>query len=191
MAIDFNVDNDNCWLNLRAVGQDEKLNNINSPPFSISSDEQSQTTLGLEETTSTTTDDPEESTTSPATASTTSGASTTTGASTSTTETTGQASATDSPNDSQGEQEEGSADAGLSTGAKAGIGVGVSLGVLGLAALVGAFLIVRRRNEKRTAQELEGTSAVEHKPVQPYVPPQELPGHRYVAPELDGRRVER
>jgi hypothetical protein len=42
-------------------------------------------------------------------------------------------------------------DSGLSTNAKAGIGIGVALGAIGLAALIGAILIVRRW--KRTAAD--------------------------------------
>jgi hypothetical protein len=43
-----------------------------------------------------------------------------------------------------------SSSTGLSTGAKAGIGVAVALGVLGLAALFGAWVLIRRKRQAYT-----------------------------------------
>ena len=51
----------------------------------------------------------------------------------------------DSENSGSDNSGSDSADSGLSTGAKAGIGVGISLGVIGLAALGGAFWLVKRK----------------------------------------------
>ena len=67
---------------------------------------------------------------------------------TSSVSTTSNPSSTDSSDASEATEtsdDDDNSDSGLSTGAMAGIGVGVGVGVLGLAALAGAFWLVRRK----------------------------------------------
>lgn len=171
VRINFNTNSDNCWFNLR--NNDEDGTGFNSPRFSLSSDERSQTTLGLEQETAQTTSAP------PSTSETT----TSTSISTSSGETSEPTRDGDSGPEATNSDSAG--DSGLSTGAKAGIGVGVALGVLGIAAFIGVFFMLRRRRERngpgseQERQELHGTTVVEHKanwggPPVDHGPPQEM-----------------
>ncbi|KAL2207776.1 hypothetical protein CC79DRAFT_1397249 [Sarocladium strictum] len=184
VRINFNTNADQCWFNLR--DNDDDGLGFNSPQFSLSSDERSQTTLGLGES--------EASTTAlPATFETTSVVS-----STAASETTSEGNS----QDNQDENNDSSSSDGLSTGAKAGIGVGVALGVIGIVAFVAVFIMLRKRKANNDAgteherQELQSNPVVENKhhwggaPVE-QGPPQEMsagfePERRAGAHEMPG-----
>ena len=151
VKINFNLDADDCWFNLRDNDDEENLG-ANSPHFAVSSDERSQTTLGLGE----------ETTTAPTSSSTSSEEPSSTASKEETT------TSSAGGNESEDPSASSSGSDGLSTGAKAGIGVGVALGVIGIIALAGAFFMMRRkkRNESgapHETQELHGTTIVENK----------------------------
>ena len=192
--ISFDVDAGNCWLNLRNEG-DDPMREINSVPFSISSNERSETTLGLDAATSAVTQ-------TQATVAETS-ATTSEIRRESTMETEQSSTVTERREQSTGggdsgseDQSDGNAENGeLGTGAKAGIGVGVSIGVLGIAAFIGAYLIMRRRKRQQRPPDLglTGSTAVQASDKQMHqyhhhyaTPPHELPSTPIQPGELDG-----
>ncbi|KAK5993699.1 hypothetical protein PT974_07135 [Cladobotryum mycophilum] len=124
IQVNFNINSDECWFNLRD-NNTQGSEGVNNVPFSLTSNQRSQTTIRL---------------TGPATtsAASTLGHSPTASATT----TTGK----NSLKTSHSGDGDGAGAGGLSAGAKAGIGVGVSLGAIGAAAaLAGAVLLARRR----------------------------------------------
>ncbi|KAH8177173.1 hypothetical protein LIA77_02255 [Sarocladium implicatum] len=179
VKINFNTDADECWFNIRD-NDDEGNLGANSPHFSVSSDERSQTTLGLGA----------ETTTAPPSSSTSSDEPSSTGTQEQTT--TSGAAGGDTDGASDGDSGSSSGGGGLSTGAKAGIGVGVALGIIGIIALAGTFFLMRRKKRSESGtphetQELHATSVVENKahwgggsyqpheqPPQAQSPPQEM-----------------
>jgi len=70
---------------------------------------------------------------------------------------------------------------GLSTGAKAGIGIGVSIGVLGIAALFGAFYLIRRSKMRALASRpnIEYEAAPSMASPLPVKEPMPVPVQRY------------
>lgn len=129
---DFGKDYDSCWFNLRDSEGTEPIE-VNSYEFALSTRSRGETTYGLAQPT-------------------TSFASTVTPTSIPATPT--DEGSTGTPTNDGSDDGGG----GLSTGAQAGIGVGVGVGVLGLAALAGAFWLVRKRKSQNaeSAAEMQG-----------------------------------
>lgn len=120
VLIDFHTTSDYCWFNIR--DNEKQDDGANSVRFSISEDQRSKTTLGVSSAAPTSTQ-----------------SSTSSAAPNSNTTTTPAVSSSSAA---------GSLSGGLSTGAKAGLGVGIALGVLGIAALAGAFFLLKKRKRQ-------------------------------------------
>lgn len=157
--VDFDYYAKECWFNMRD-SERTGFTGINSGKFSLARTA-AEATFGL--------DQPTESITTSSIPSRTGSADTASLTQSSGTDATTDADGSEATIDSSNND---SGPGGLSTGAKAGIGVGVSLGVIGIAALIGAFFLVQRRKKSTAAsppshdddaplgkQELHGQSA--------------------------------
>lgn len=140
--VDFDYYASRCWFNMRDSDQENpSFEGLNSPGFELSRTAADATFGPGQPTASITTSSIPSSTEPPESSST---------ADTNASESTA-ANPSSSPNGDSGSS--------LSTGAKAGIGVGVALGVLGIAALIGAFWMLRRKKASGGPPSLHGDDA--------------------------------
>lgn len=140
--VDFGLDRSSCWFNLRDL-EGGDLFNVNSGYFSLSTEPVKETSDAVESSTTPTTS------TATSTAASTMVSATESSEAPTTTDSSTSDVATNEPaaGASSTTSDPGNADGGLSNGAKIGVGVGVSLGVIGMASLAGAFWLVRRRRQ--------------------------------------------